>query len=249
MVAETLEPVHEVRSWLPALDYPFENGDEMDQPTFHRLYKIMPRNFRAELIGGVVYYKMPTKYQHGKPHPMLVLWLGTYAYDTPGCGFRTTTTSVLDPMSEPEPDVMLYVCREFGGSVYVDEEDFVTGVPNFITEVANSSLAIDLDRKKVDYQRAGVQEYLFILAKEQRLVWFELLDGLYVEKQTDVDGVLKSTIFPGLWLSPDSLFEEHSAALLGTLREGMATADYRTWRLSLENRRKELSAHRNEKAK
>jgi hypothetical protein len=33
---------------------PLENGDRLDQPTFHARYERMPEDFRAELIGGIV---------------------------------------------------------------------------------------------------------------------------------------------------------------------------------------------------
>ena len=31
------------------------NGDHMTQPEFHRIYQRMPKEFKAELIGGIVY--------------------------------------------------------------------------------------------------------------------------------------------------------------------------------------------------
>src|SRR5262245_15062541 len=34
---------------------PLENGDHLDQPTFHARYEAMPEDCRAELIGGIVY--------------------------------------------------------------------------------------------------------------------------------------------------------------------------------------------------
>jgi hypothetical protein len=34
---------------------PLENGERLDQPTFHARYEAMPEGTRAELIGGIVY--------------------------------------------------------------------------------------------------------------------------------------------------------------------------------------------------
>jgi hypothetical protein len=38
---------------------PLENGDHLDQPTFHARYQAMPEHCRAELIGGIVYMPSP----------------------------------------------------------------------------------------------------------------------------------------------------------------------------------------------
>jgi hypothetical protein len=46
-----------------------ENGARMTQPEFHRLYKQMPEDFRAELIGGIVYVLSPLKRRHGTSTP------------------------------------------------------------------------------------------------------------------------------------------------------------------------------------
>jgi hypothetical protein len=35
------------------------NGDHMKQPEFHRLYSSMPEDYRAELIGGIVFEPSP----------------------------------------------------------------------------------------------------------------------------------------------------------------------------------------------
>src|SRR5437899_3365498 len=44
---------------------PLENGDRLDQKTFHERYEAMPENVKAELIGGVVYMSSPLKPRHG----------------------------------------------------------------------------------------------------------------------------------------------------------------------------------------
>jgi hypothetical protein len=40
---------------------PLENGDQLDQKTFHARYEAMPEDCRAELIGGIVYMPSPQK--------------------------------------------------------------------------------------------------------------------------------------------------------------------------------------------
>jgi hypothetical protein len=50
---------------------PLEQGDHLDQKTFHARYEAMPEGTRAELIGGVVYMPSPLKLPHGKSHPVV----------------------------------------------------------------------------------------------------------------------------------------------------------------------------------
>ena len=50
------------RKELPAL----ENGDRLDQRTFHARYEAMPDDARAELIGGIVFMSSPQKPRHGR---------------------------------------------------------------------------------------------------------------------------------------------------------------------------------------
>ena len=45
---------------------PLENGDHLDQKTFHARYEAMPEDCRAELIGGIVYMASPQKAPHSK---------------------------------------------------------------------------------------------------------------------------------------------------------------------------------------
>lgn len=52
-------------------EYRLQNGDTMDREEFHRLYEQTPQDFKAELIGGVVYVASPLYPGHGKPHLLL----------------------------------------------------------------------------------------------------------------------------------------------------------------------------------
>jgi hypothetical protein len=47
---------------------PLENGDRLDQRTFHARYVRMPENCRAELIGGIVFMASPQKVPTASPN-------------------------------------------------------------------------------------------------------------------------------------------------------------------------------------
>ena len=44
--------------------------------------------------------------------------------------------------------------------------------PELVAEVAYSTASIDLNRKKADYEKAGVKEYVVVLVREESVVWF-----------------------------------------------------------------------------
>ncbi len=223
-----------------------ENGASMDQPTFHELYKLTPEGFKAELIGGIVYVMAsPTKIRHGRPHGRIVHWLFLYSDDTEGIEVLDNTTNILGEESEPQPDACLYVLPEFGGQVSF-EADYLTGPPDLIVEVANSSVAIDLGRKKSDYEQYGVREYIVVLAKEQSVVWFTLESGSFSELAPGADGLFRSAVFPGLWLEPKGLFSETTRPLTTAVRKGLTSPEHAAFVAELKARR---TKHRKRKGK
>ena len=61
---------------------------------------------------------------------------------------------------------------------------------------------------------------------DQRLDWFRLREGEYVSLQPDAAGVVRSEVFPGLWLAVPALLEGNLAEVLAVLQEGLATSEY-----------------------
>src|SRR5205823_3119816 len=108
---------------------PLENGDQLDQATFHARYEAMPEDCRAELIGGIVYMASPAKLPHGHGQLLVSHWLGEYVVATPGTDAIANNTQILGPDSEPEPDGCLFILPEHGGQVFVDENEYVNGAP------------------------------------------------------------------------------------------------------------------------
>lgn len=48
-----------------------QTGDRMTADEFMRVYEQTPEDFKAELIGGIVYVASPLKRRHGTMHPAL----------------------------------------------------------------------------------------------------------------------------------------------------------------------------------
>jgi Uma2 family endonuclease len=95
-----------------------------------------------------------------------------------------------------------------------------------VAEIAASSSAIDLGDKKRAYRRSGIQEYIVWQVFERRLDWFSWQDGDYVLLPLEWDGVIRSRVFPGLWLAVGDLLAGDMAQVLAVLQNGLATAEH-----------------------
>ena len=201
------------------------NGDRMTQEEFHRLYEQTPPNFKAELIGGIVYVASPLGLHHAISDPFLTTVLCTYMGHTPGVQVGTNGTVLLGRDSEPQPDGFLRILPEYGGQSRTTEDgDYVEGPPELVAEVAHSSRAIDLGEKRNDYRRYGVLEYLVLSLDDQELYWFDLPNNRQL--QPDPDGILRIKIFPGLWIDRDGLLARDYRRLMDALDRGLATPEH-----------------------
>lgn len=205
---------------------PLEQGDHLDQPTFHARYLAMPPSTRAELIGGFVHMPSPLKKPHGKMTWRVMSWLSEYEDATPGVEGFDNTTTILGEESEPQPDVVLCVMTEYGGQTTETPDEYVRGAPELIVEVASSSESIDLHSKREDYRQAGVKEYLVVTLRQEIINWFVLRDGAYQELLIGADGILRSEVFPGLWLDPAALLRLDGKRLKEVLQQGLATPEH-----------------------
>lgn len=196
------------------------NGDHMPQAEFHRIYSTMPEDVKAELIGGIVYMASPLKISHGSNHVVLASVFFAYESATKGTETGNNTTVIMDDESEPQPDLYMRILPECGGQSGTTEDDYVEGAPELIAEIANTSRAIDLHRKRAVYRDAGVREYLVLSLHEQQLRWFDLAQD--AELATPADGVIRSLVFPGLWIDSAAVVNRDHRQLMETLERGLA---------------------------
>lgn len=219
---------------------PLNSGDHLSRAEFERRYNAHPEIKKAELIEGVVYVSSPIRYEkHADPHFDIITWLGTYRAATPGVKGGDNATLRLDLENEPQPDAMLRLEPEVGGQSYVSEDDYLEGIPELIVEISASSASYDLYEKRRAYARNSVPEYLVIQTYEKRVDWFVLREGGYESLEPDENGLLRSEIFPGLWLQPAALWSADVATLLAALQKGLATPEHATFVEQLIARRQE----------
>ena len=209
---------------------PLENGDRLTRDEFERRYEAMPHIKKAELIEGVVYVPSPVRYRHhGAPHAHLITWLGQYAAGTPGVEVSDNSTVRLDLDNEPQPDALLLIDPTCGGQTRFSSDDYIEGSPELVAEVASSSVSYDLHAKLHAYRRNGVREYIVWRVLEQAIDWFVLRAGQYERLPVDASGLLRSAVFPGLWLDPEALVRSDLATVLAVVQQGLGSPEHATF--------------------
>ena len=204
---------------------PLESGDKLTRAEFERRYHAMSNLKKAELIEGVVYLASPLRFRsHGKPHTRIMTWLGNYEAATPGVEVGDNCTVRLDADNEPQPDALLRIENE--GQSRITEDDYVEGAPELIVEIAASTASYDLHEKLKVYRRNQVQEYLVWRVYDNAFDWFKLDEGKYIQLEGDTKGIIRSQIFPGLWLDKSALLEGNFAQVLEVLQQGLSTVEH-----------------------
>ncbi|MBD2596316.1 Uma2 family endonuclease [Nostoc spongiaeforme FACHB-130] len=206
---------------------PLESGDRLTRPEFERRYDAATHIKKAELIEGIVYVASPLRHeQHGKPHSRVMTWLGVYQAMTPGVDLSVEPTVRLDLDNEPQPDAVLFIEPAAGGQTRLSRDGYIEGSPELIVEIAASSVSIDTGIKKQVYRRNGVLEYVIWQSYENQLAWFCLVDGEYQLLSPGADGIIRSQVFPGLWLAEEALLNNQMARVLEVLQEGLKSSEY-----------------------
>jgi Uma2 family endonuclease len=209
---------------------PLRNGDRLTRPEFERRYHAMPSVKKAELIEGEVFMPSPVRVsRHGLPHMVASYWIMSYWHTARALITGDNATVRLDLDNEPQPDVFLAISRAAGGLSGLDEGDYLEGPPELVVEIAASSVSIDLNRKLHVYRRAGVREYVVWRTDDAEVDWLVLRDGRCERREPEHDGLLKSDVFPGLWLDRVALLSHDlpklaAAVGLGVEAEGEAHA-------------------------
>lgn len=210
---------------------PLEPGDRLGRDEFERRYERMPHIKKAELIEGTVFIPSPVRAtKHAQPHSHLSGWLVLYASETPNVGSFDNSSVRLDLDNEPQPDLVLIKTGARTGQARISEDDYIEGAPELVVEIIASSRSYDLHQKKDAYRRNGVCEYLAWITAENRVIWWQLRGGQYEEIAADSNGLLKSGVFPGLWLDTKALLNGDIKAVLTALRWGLDSPEHLSFR-------------------
>jgi Uma2 family endonuclease len=163
---------------------------------------------------------------HGEPHAELVTWLNSYRAKTPGLRIGTSGTTRLDLDNDFQPDGILFIPRSRGGQARVDADGYVAGAPEFVAEVTSGASSMDLHTKKTVYRRNGVREYLVWKVLDGEIVWFALAGSEYVPLAADERGMIRSQVYPGLWLDVGAMLDGDLERVLDVLQLGLETPEH-----------------------
>jgi Uma2 family endonuclease len=206
---------------------PLENGDRMSRIEFERRNAAGSPQQKVELIEGIVYVSAALRFRsHGEPHARLIGWLFNYQIATQGVMLADNPTVRLDRSNDPQPDVVLFLDSTLGGQVKISDDDYLEGAPELIAEVSASTASYDLGDKKTAYRRNGVQEYIVWQMFENRLDWFVLHEDEYINLEPDEDGIIRSRVFPGLWLAVDALRTGDMLRVMTILNQGINSSEH-----------------------
>jgi Uma2 family endonuclease len=205
-----------------------ENGDRLSRHEFERRYTAMPYQKaginKAELIEGIVYMASPLRIRsHAQPHSQIMTWLGLYQSSIPTLMMGIEPTVRLDLDNEFQPDAVMFIP---GRGASITDDDYIVGAPELVIEIAASTVSIDLHEKKAAYRRNGVQEYIVWRTLDREIDWFSLQNGEYLRLEIDERGIIKSQVFPGLWLAVESMLSGSMVDVLVILQTGLNSIDH-----------------------
>ena len=200
-------------------------GERLTVEEFLRRWEELPDLKNAELIDGVVYVSSPVSLNHGSLDILIHWWLAHYAHATPGCKGGSNSTWLMSG-SAPQPDAYLRILPSHGGQSG-NEGPLGAGAPELAVEICVTSTEVDFGPKLALYQLAGVWEYITVEQFGQRMIWRVLENGAYVAQTLPADGIVRSRVFPGLWLDLAAFWADDGAKMLAVLNEGLASQDHR----------------------
>ena len=164
------------------------------------------------------------------------MWLlVAYKVGTPGVEVSDNATVRLDWDNEPQPDASLRILPEFGGQSR-NEDGYVALAPEWVGEIAGSSASYDLHDKLEAYRRNGVREYFVWRTEDAALDWFVHRGGRYERLEAGANGLLRSEVFPGLWLDPAALLAGDLRRVLEVLNAGLASPEHESFVAQLQAR-------------
>ena len=187
----------------------------------------MPDLKLAELIDGVVYITPPVSFtHHAGPHFNMVAPFGIYNIATPGVDGGNNSSIRLDHRNMPQPDICLITKSSHGGQTVVDGDGYLSGAPELIVEISNTSAGYDSNQKREVYRRNRVREYFIWRTIDDEFTCLRLVKGRYETLAADESGVVKSVVYLGLWLDVYNILHGDWQAVIGTTQRGIASPEH-----------------------
>ena len=207
---------------IPAL----VDGERMDRPTFEARFDATPGLKFAELIEGVVRFPVPASFRKcSEARFDLIGWCAYYTAYTPGLKGSAHGHIRFDEQNILQPTATVFVNPVLGGQVRISADDYLEGVPEWILEVGFDSLARICQKLGV-YQDHGVREVLIAHLAKQSFYRFGAQDGRFELLETSCEGILRSEVYPGLWLDPVAMLTGNMPRVFEVVRQGLASPEH-----------------------
>jgi Uma2 family endonuclease len=188
--------------------------------TFDDFCCLVQEDQKADLIEGVIYMASPDNTRANE----LFMWFAGLIdlfVETLELGkvYGLRVAFRLDENNAPEPDIAFvrkkHVSRVRFGSV--------NGSPDLAIEIVSpESVERDYEKKRAQYERAGVLEYWIVDEMKQEVIVLRLgANGKYREVRPR-KGELHSQALPGFWFRPEWLWQQPLPKKTKTLAEILA---------------------------
>jgi Uma2 family endonuclease len=168
----------------------------------------------------------PVTYDHSEAHFDLMAWLGLFEMFTPGVKGGDNGSLRLDLTNMPQPDAYLRILERHGGRARLSVDRYVEGSPEWIGEIAVSSIGFDLTTKLEVYRKSGVSEYMVCRVPDGAVDWFVLRGERFEPLPLTPPGWYRSEVFRGLWLDPAALVKGDMATVAQVAQQGIASAEH-----------------------
>lgn len=174
--------------------------------TFEDFCSLVREDQKADLIDGVIYMASPDNTEANDLFGWLLGLMKFFvAAKDLGKVFGSRVAFRLDDRNGPEQDVAFVRKDRF----HLIQPGYVNGPPDLAVEIVSpESVDRDYEKKRRQYQEAGVTEYWIVDPMEQKVTLLRLSPrGKYREVRPK-RGELHSEALPGFWLRPEWLWQD-----------------------------------------
>lgn len=173
--------------------------------TFEEFCDRIPEDQKADLIEGVIHVASPESLE-GNELIGWVLWVMTGFVDEKDLGrvYFERVAFRLGKHQGPEPDIAFVRTDR----LHLAQYGYFDGPPDLAMEfVSPESVERDYEKKRAQYQAAGVPEYWILDEILQKVTLLCLVAGAteYAEVAAE-DGAYRSAVLPGFYLRPEWLW-------------------------------------------
>jgi Uma2 family endonuclease len=188
--------------------------------TFEDYCALIGEDQKADLIDGVIYVASPDNTDANQLFVWLLTLMELFAQIRKlGRVYGSRVAFRLDKWNGPEPDIAFVRLSRLPR---VKRGHVVRGPDLAVEIVSPESVERDYQKKRRQYQRAGVREYWIVDEMKQRVVLLRLSPDRKYHAVKPRKGELHSRGLPGFWLRPEWLWQEPRPLQTDILNEFLA---------------------------